>query len=128
MEKDLSPDDSPAGAAPVAVLFGFLPRIIQDVLKLGIDLVLKVVQFFGKALEDAMRDPSKDALKKEVPRMGMPLESYSTHASFDHVRRIERLEDEMASRRGGFRNKVLQGQVEQRLVFLEKELGIKPKR
>lgn len=125
MEMDLSPDDAPAGTAPFAVIFSFLPRFVQNIIKLGLDFVVKIVQFFGKALEDAMRSPEKDALKKKKD-MSPPWESYSTHASFDHLRRIERLEDEMAGRRGGYRNKVFQNQVEQRLMHLEKEMGIKP--
>lgn len=120
MDEALTPENAPAGAAPEAVFFfGILPKFLQNI----ITGFLKVFQKLLNALFDIFS--LKPEVKKPPERISDPQESYSTHASFDHLRRIENVEHELAGMRGGGVNKYFKPKVELRLQNLEVQVGLR---
>lgn len=121
MDEALSPDFGPAGIAPLAAILSILPLPIRSLLRVAVQAVQAVISYIGAAIEQSFRDILKPA-KKGEEKFSPPRESYATHASFDHLIRIERLEAEIARHRGGFTNKLLHKQKEHRIQNLEHQL------
>jgi hypothetical protein len=121
LDDEVSPDSGPAGAAPLAIIFGFLPKFIRSFLQFGV----KMLQNFLNTLSEALFQSLKPKKGEEIQSNAPGREAYSTHASFDHLKRIEDLEQEMATRRGAHSLRRLPN-VEHRIRQLEKKLNIGP--